>query len=422
MAAPTQAEIQAQITNLGIITNEFRKYLAVNVTNYLGTEDVYVQSLETEFFGAAMAALSDLRGLFSTATSIGQYQALFTPLLQEYGRFIDATLTDVDTIFLRLYQHFIDNALTVKSRDFTFGTPTFAAPTGNGIINRLNVDVEGFDIENQTPDAKEAECVRDQFSGAEQHEEVFRFRGESPEPEALRVTGSGRQEELIAISAARSASFILNPSFTDFDGSLTVPTGISGWTPTGAIGNFELDQTTAYRGFPGEGTQTAVKFKTNDNLVQKFTVREPDFDALVPIYAQIAFNRAAFGADGTLTFRLGSQSVSVVLAAQVGYNVLRIPLGVGNWFDNFNQSDPGLEIELTANTVGELLVDDTIIAPFSNFDGSWYAVVGGDIAFLRKDQATWTDTAVESLLQFIFWYAFGRYLPHTTGAPSWLGS
>ena len=419
MAAPTETEIQAQGTNLARVTNEFRKFLAVNATNYLGTEDTYVQSLETEFFGAAMAALSDLRGLFSTANSIGQYQSLFTPILQEYGRFIDATLTDVDTIFLRLYDRFVSLGLTVQSRDFTFGGPLFAGATGDGLINRLNTDADGFDIENQTPDSKEAECQRDQFSGAEQHEEVFTFRGESPEPESLRITGSGRQEELTALSAQASASFIDNASFSIFEGTLTIPTDISGWTPTTDIGNFEMDQTTTFRGFPGETTRTAVKFKTNDKLTQKFTVREPDFDALVPIYTQIVFDRSTFGADGTLTLRVGSQSVSVVLAAQVGYTILRIPIGTANWFDNFNQSDPGVEIELTGNTVGEVLVDDGIIAPYTRFDGSWYAVVGGATAFLRKDTATWTDTAVESILQFIWWYAFGRYLPHTTGVASW---
>ncbi|HBY62162.1 MAG TPA: hypothetical protein DEH78_20270, partial [Solibacterales bacterium] len=73
---------------------------------------------------------------------------------------------------------------------------------------------ENFDIEAQTPDTKYLECVADEHSGADEHEELFEIRGTVSEPDGLKVVGSGRLGALRAKSARDSFQYISNPSFS----------------------------------------------------------------------------------------------------------------------------------------------------------------------------------------------------------------
>lgn len=414
MANPTRAEIQTQIANAVDILDEFRKFAGTAAPNYLGMEDTLVQSLETDFSDQWGSAIGTMRGQLNGVITFSP--SFFSPGFLDYGKFIQAPETDVQSIFTRLYEDFRANTLRVTSRSFTFGTPTFSAPVGNGVINRLNKDENNFDIEAQTPDSKTAEAVQDEHSGAVEHEEIFEIRGNAPERDLLKIVGSGKSKLIKALSARDSTAFISNPSFSQFSGTLAAPTAITDWTPS-AIADFQLNQTTTYRDFLGDTTPTSVLFETNASLKQNFNVRRSTFNPFVPIYVQVALNRNGTGTDGTLTLTFGNVTESVVLTTlpASGWYVHRLALGTKNWLRGFNKEDPELKIEITGRTTGTLLVDDVIVAPFTDFDGSWYAVVGGNIPFLRLDKATWTDTATESVLQRWFWLAFGRYLPHTTG-------
>ena len=72
---------------------------------------------------------------------------------------------------------------------------------------------------------------------------------------------------------------------------------------------------------------------------------------------------------------------------------------------------------LAGATVFGAAWDDIIIAPFTFFDGGWYALDGGAAPFLLDDEFTFADTNTESVLQQWWWRAFGGYLPHDVGGP-----
>ncbi|HBY62161.1 MAG TPA: hypothetical protein DEH78_20265, partial [Solibacterales bacterium] len=204
--------------------------------------------------------------------------------------------------------------------------------------------------------------------------------------------------------------------FSQYSGTEAVPTAITDWTVTTSISNFELDSTNYYRDFVGDTTPRSLRIKANDTVTQNFNVGKARFNPFTPYYLQIAYNRQVYSGDGTLTITLGSRTTNVVLAAQTGWNVLRMPIGQNNWHSRWNQENAGVAIALSSRTTGSVLVDDVVLVPYDNFDGSWYAIVGGSTPFLRKDKANWTDTATEgAIVQYFLWRFFNGYLPHTTG-------
>jgi hypothetical protein len=118
----------------------------------------------------------------------------------------------------------------------------------------------------------------------------------------------------------------------------------------------------------------------------------------------------------TIQIELGNTTKSVVLAAQTGWNILRLDIGSGLWFKNFNKQSLSVVVKCTAYTSGYTLIDDIIFCPMTQADGCYYTIVGGATPFLRRDIFTFTDTGgTSAILQYWFWRATGHYLPHTTG-------
>ena len=425
----SEAQARAQISAAVHIFEEFRKWAGVATPNYISLESALTTILNTSFAGECTGALASARS--NLDTFIQQVANVLAPLVREYGITIGATEADVQSIMTRLFDRFEAGPYTVQSRNFTYGSPAAAGGNvGNGLVYRLNKDriATGNNIENCTAELKTAKCVADAYSGAAIHEESLEFRGVAPERDLLKIVGSGKSGIISALSARSAQTYINNPSFDQYSGTLAVPTAITDWTPnSGVYTAFEIDQTNFYRSFYGASNPGALKIKGNDKVVQKFTVRNLQWNPNLPLFARIAYNREVGTGDGTLTLKIGSISASVVLAAQTGWNMLTWP-GDGSggvlmdyraWHKNWNTTNPGIEVQLAGRTTGSVLVDDLIISPYANFDGLWYSVVGGSTPFLRNDSLSWTDSEVGSVLQYFFWLAFGRYLPSTTGAPSW---
>lgn len=412
MATPTEAEIQDQIRRAIKIFEELRQYGEENADNLVGMQDAFVQNLEGDYSPAAAAAMEGFRTRVAAALAADPPSVL-APLLLTYAKFLDVPERDAQGIFDRLFDHFVDNALTVQSRVFVFGAPTpDGGNTGDGEIVRLNTDKEGFDIENQFADAKVAECVQDQSTGTVRHEEVFEIRTGDAGRDAVQVQGSGILAALSAQSARQS--LLANPSFSNFGGTIAVPTSITNWT-VGAIGNFEIDEVNFYRGFLGDTTPRSLKIKATENVSQKIENVGLALNPNVPYLLQVAWNRSVGGATGTLEIRMGTKVVSVVVAAQVGWQRLRV---VPDFPVNFNEEALDIEIDWT-RTAGDLLVDDVLFIPGTNIDNSWYWLIGGQTPFLLDDKFTWTDTETGAILQRWFWRSFGRYLPHAPAAPTW---
>jgi hypothetical protein len=440
MATPSRVEIENQFCYAIKPLNELRKFAgthsyqgagslkSVDVqSNYLQDEDDLVQNLEGDFTREKIDALDGFRRLLDNALSAGP--SVMYPHMREYMKFAGYPETDAQAMCTRLYEYMNDNSLTVQGRGFTFGTP--AAQTGivgNGTINRCNVDENGYNIEAQTGTSagctKWAECVADEHSGANEHEEQFYFFGDTPDRDRLRIRGVADRQTIKALSAVDSQRFIQNPSFesmTGTDGSaFSVVTDLTGWTLSTAA-SFTPVVTSYYRDYQGCSTPRALQINANANVYQNLNSIRATINPYIPMYLQIAYNRSVGAADGTLTLTLGSQTVNVTLAAQVGWNVLRLAVGQDNWLKHWNQEDPLIKIAWSARTTGTLLVDDVIFAPYSLFDGGWYAIVGGSTPFLRRDKYKWADTVptTEGVIQHWFYRSFGRYLPSAATGETW---
>ena len=418
MAAPTEADVQSQIGKVCKLFEEMRKFGHVNSPNLLQMEGDLVVALEGDFSSETLQAWQTSRA--SYASAMDQASAVLTPLLRTYAQFMDVPEREPQSILDRLFERFTDESLTVESRAFSFGTITAGGSNvGNGTLNRLTTDENGDDIEAQASDAKTVTCVSDEHSGASEHEERFNIRGGTALRDRIKIAGSGFSAELVALSARHSERFaVQNPSFDNFVGSVGSVTSFPGWTVGSAIGNFDAN-TSYYRNPWGSNhTPYSLKIAGNDSLTQNFNVRQVQFNPNIPVYVQVAYNRETGSGDGTLKLKIGDQESEVTLAAQTGWNILRVEIGTKNWFSNWNVEDAGIAITLADRTSGYVLVDDLIVAPMTRFDGAWYALVGGSTPFLRDDEFTWTDTETGSIIQYWLWRAFGRYLPHS-GSPSW---
>jgi hypothetical protein len=423
---PNEAEIQDQFGKAARIledTSLVADAPGLGGTSLLDRIAAVTAVLETDYSAEAEAGLATYRAALNSC--ITQGRPLLDPFLLTYGQFIEEPRTTTGAILSQLYEHFIDNALRIETRGFTFGSPAAAGGNvGDGVLNRLNTDPYGFDIENQTPDSKTVRCNFDINSGTSTGAEIFRIYGENFGRDNLRITGSGREGTLRGMTGQDSQEFISNPSFSSFLGTLTVPTDITDWTPaSGGFTNLDLDQTNFYRTFEGEGDPTSLKFLGNETVSQTPSlVRRPSFEEGYPYYVQIAYNRQVFSGDGTLLLQFGPVGASVVLAAQTGWNILRIPVSTDNWFRNFNADPLVVRIDLSGNTTGEVLVDDFVCGRYTNFDGSWYAMVGGGTPFLIEDEFTFSDTCTESIIQQWLWRVYGSYLPSVTAAtpPTWV--
>lgn len=433
MASQTEAQVQSEISTRIAILQELAKHAGVNasgnISNYIAREVTALAVIQGDYSRQSNVELAGFRSFLASAIESGFARRIFDPLLRNYAK-VDGTIVETDgpSILRRLYLRFIATNLKVKSRGISYGSPSAGSNLGSGALKRLTVDAYGYNIESCHMEAKRAECVRDENTGAEVQEETFVVRGADAEPDMLKITGSSTAGDLKALSARQS--LVTNPSFSLYTGGLTSLTELTGWTPgSGAttFTNLNLDQTNYYRGAGGlsDPTPTALKFLGNENVSQNFDINNIKVDLDVPLYIQIAYNRSVGAADGRLTLQVGNASIDVVLAAQTGWNLLIMTLDKRLFPRNFaNLNDPVVKITWSGRTTGTLLVDDLIMCPMTQIDGIWHAVIGGATPFIgnNRDVFTWTDAlaGADSILQQWFWKLYGGYLPHSSvGAETW---
>lgn len=416
MAIPSEAQAKQQIADSVIIWEVLRTGFA---TGYVTREQTVLQELKSNWSNDFANALRSARGDINSFML--RLPAVLEPLMRDYGQVLNVPETNGRLIFLRLYQDYIDNTKRVQSRVINYGSVATVTANGNGVLNRLTVDENGFALESTTPDVKTFRVIFDEHSGGVKHEEVFEVRGQSAEPDFLRIIGSNVFTSVRGISARDSQQILSNPSFDAFAGTVSSLTALTDWTVTTSLSNFQLDQTNYYRDFEGAGTPAALRILGNDTVTQNVTIRRAAFLPGVPYYMQIAWNRQVYSGDGTLTFTVGAQTVNVVAAAQTGWQILRIPLTSACWFKNFNQNTLQVSVQLSGRTTGSILVDDIIIAPFQFVDGLWVAPVGGSTKWLRYDKYTYTDALYGSdaiIQQWVGWRTYGLSLPSAMRTPA----
>lgn len=463
----TEAQVQTEIKDTIALFHELAKAGNINtgtlqsqtISNYVAREATILADQPGNYSAQSRSQLASLRAAFAGLLVSSSVRAILGPLFRNYAEnssgFAGATdgvpvETDPVAILSRIYKHFISTSKTVQSRNITFATPAAGSNIGTGVINRLTVDAYGYNIEACHVEAKRAECIQSAQTGTPPGEEVFQFRGSTravdqvPLMTTSNATGGSAGSFRIAAVSGRN-SLLANPSFENYSGAsasggqVTSITTLSSWiTGSGVYTGLQLDGRAGkyYRTYQGVTTPYALVMTTPDYIYQTSDVNNIQFAPNNPYYFQVAYNREIGLATGLLTITLGNSTSSVTLAAQTGWNILRLTLDRRIWPHNFTATTQDatssslltIKIQWSGGT-GSLYIDEALLYPMTLFDGHWYCIAGGQTNFVadNHDVFTWTDTFAAGtnnswdvgIIQTWLWRSYGAYLPSTTGAPTW---
>ena len=409
----TEAEIKTMLVDAVDVLATGRSN-ASSVSTKINTLEGVATGGDVPALSAALAALR-----VASVGVLGKGPSVVAPILASYARVLstNAPKTDSASALKAIYDRWMVSGDRITSRQWTRGAASAGGSNvGDGTIRRLTLDERGQNIETGVSEIKTFTCTKDQNNGVEKHEEVFRVTGTTAAPDAMTVAGSGLDTTIQCISAGKS--LLTNPSFSTYSGTTSAPTDINGWTPISSINNFDIDTTNYYRGYPGDTTPASLIFQANDRITQRMSLRRTNVDLTQPYWLQIAYNRQIGGTDGVLHLYLGSQSTTVALSAQTGWNLLYMPIDQNLFYRNFGADSLDVEIELTGATTFGLRVDDVLFVPWQKIDTTWWLAIGGSTAFSAKsggDTFTVTDASVadaSAKIQSEIGYDFpGAYLP-----------
>lgn len=289
---------------------------------------------------------------------------------------------------------------------------------GNTNIYRLTTDRNSQDIENCAASTKEFKCIADQNTGASGGQEEWQVRHLSNFHDELDWLHHGDSGTFIGKDPENGLG--TNMSFQELSGTVNTNMSandtITGWeVATGLITDMQFTDNDTFQSSPTEkgGTAYSLQLSANAKLVQTLRTEGQNIDLTVP-HIFIVHYKAQNSCDGTLTIRLGSNTASATVTGAIGWQTLALTMDQNLWYSNFDEDDLDLEIELSSNTTGELLLDYMIFDEMEPFDGHWWAIVSGDTFALVDDTFTFTDalSGSEAVIQYWLWRYFNSYLPH----------
>lgn len=433
MPTPTEAEVQAQWKAAVDILESTRNYADGTL---VGKLDTLEQALEGEYTPARLGLSSaQYRSQMSALLNPSRAIEFLEPVLFEYAPLIGfgGGYREAGALMRALYEHFHDNSYSVEERAITYDTSATAGGTnvGNGSMSRLTVDENGYNLEACHVETKIFRCRQDQNSGADENAELFEVLGEASSKDSLLYGSFGSGDTAnttirsLHAGTGGGGSLLRNSSFQTYSASASPK--FSGWTETAGGANIEQDTSAHYRPIPNSTDTHSLKITGGSGTVTlKQTLenaRRSRLDPNTPYFFRLMWNGTPGSAvGGTLTIRLGSASASVSVA-QSGWQELRIASGQGCWFRNFNEDPLDVEIEWSSSTSGYVLIDDVILAPWTEVDGTYWALRGSAAShtpWLLDDTLTFTDTggaAGTGKLQWWLWRAGLGYLP-SSGTPT----
>lgn len=401
-------------------------------TNVIGHEDLLQDVAAGERFAASFANFSNTKAILDSALATGSLRATLDIQLEAFMEIIGKPLglSSAEKLY-HLKQYMDDNSYTVKSRNFTFGTPTAnGSNTGDGVILRLTEDEFGYDLEGGFVEAKSYRILQDGTDNLNyRNNERGRFYGQ-PRLNNFGIgnmAASGISQAVNVIS--ETSGKLTNASFTSAPNVSGATTIFSGWT-VGTPANVSADTSAYFRQNPNVTTPVSAKFTGTSTLTQ--TLRNIPIDPNIPYILTFVYNREVGSATGVkFDITLGSVTKSTVLAGtETGWNRVSLNLDSNLWPRNWSTDQPAVEFELTAITGGYLLIDEIILYPMDKVDASYYAVIGGATPFSastvisgdgKGDLFEWTDSLVgsDSILNRFVGLIYRDSLPSTTGAPTW---
>ena len=366
------------------------------------------------------------RSLLSAALGPELLRAGLDPLLLDAGKVIGSpgSASSMSRLVRDFFNYMKDHGSEnrVESRDITFGTPSpDGGNTGDGSVSRLTVDEFGLPLEACTAESKTAICREDSLYGPERGAELFEIHGEAPSPDQINrfVQGSGIAEAIRVRHAGtgEGGSLLVNSSFDEALLAGETTGKVPGWVAESGDSGLSLNSD-IFIAPPGSADSESNSLAATADFKLTQSIEEAGFTADVaqPYIISIRYKTSG-GCDGSLTLRMGSQTVAVadLTGASGGWDELIFTPGTGLWPANFYEDRMDIEIEMASNTTGTLQIDHVIFAAMDQVDGTWYHLRGGATPFQLDDSYTWTDSegTVGKIQQM--WIAAGLgYLPSST--------
>lgn len=441
----TFANAFAQLGKVLKVVDEVQKFGSANTANYLDMEDALTVILDGEYTPAALPLLrqavrNPLGGILTRDT----LRALIRPFMLEMLRAIGSEVLTrggavSDAIGWReIRQYMEDNSQLIKSRNLTFDTSATGTTTGTGAFSRLTVDKDSNNLECTGIETKTFECIRDQNSGTSKHAEVFELQFGDADTSGLQWVGTGGVKQIASLNAKSGGGCqAQNPSFEQgalTDNTALASTGqLTGWD-VGTAASWKTRSSAAYvyRGYQNDTgvTHFGLECIASDTITQVLKVENPgaSFNEETPYHCQIAWQRKA-SATGNLTLHLGAESTTVTIGSGTNdvWNVLQIDLDSSRYYQQFKEGDLDLKVQVGSLAVGTVVIDDFILAPMVNLDGTWWAGTGGATPWLLGDKRVFSGDAqgTATVIAYWLWRAYGDevqalrgWFPSTTTASS----
>lgn len=403
-------------------------------STFLTDVDTLVQALEGDFTAQTEQTLEQIRGSVNNVLAFDAALLLWT-VLRPYGRLLASPLSDPQALITRIYDYFVANNISIKSRGFTLASPAAGGSNvGGGTLYRLTVDENGYTFENGRADAKTAEVIQDAFSGAQLHEETLQLRGGYTRGELLEYElGSGQLLDIQALTH-RNAATLQNAGFEVVTTATAVAVGSpqaltaapTGWTlVSGTIGNLTASADDVVKKLSGESLPLKINAAGNFKLRQELSVNNVQLDGTAPYILGIWLRRVS---SATGNFKLAfenaatgtaTQSITQAIGSLTNSTWTFVPVAIGTawWFKNFNTARLAVSMELSSLATATVDFDGLVFAKGTFFDGSWYWLIGGETPHKKADTFSWTDSdGGLGKRQRHLARAYGRYLPHRANA------
>jgi hypothetical protein len=457
---PTEAQIVSQWKAAVDVLETTRNFADGTMAASAGKFNALETILIGDFLPVAMSNFTDnMRAALSSMLTPNGVAGVLSPVVYEYMRILAADATagmgtgsgfrSFADAFRALYEWYVQKGFTIKSRTITFDTTGTTGNSntvagvgtivGNGSMSRLTVDQNNFNLEACNVEKKTFRCIQDQNTGADKEAERFQFIGAAASFDSLLRTtnahGSGEASRTTFLSkhagTGDGGSLLNNSSFSDYNASNTPK--FSNWTEKNNGAQVSQDTTNFYRDYPGSQISGSLKITSSGSLTVTVTqstsqMRIKNFDPNTPYFLRVMVNKTIGTAvGGNVVVRFGSQTVTTSIAS-LGANWAEIivPIGQNHWPKNFDANALTIEIEwaMSAST-GYLLVDDCILCPWMQIDGTYWILrqksATGLVNWKLDDTLIFTDTggapATGKLQYYLFLAGFG-YLP-SSGSPTY---
>lgn len=464
--APSLSEMFTQLAHVCKIIREIYKFGAVNSPNFLGMEDALIQTLEGVHTAAITSGLQQTKSVL-----VGLIDApattMLLPILRsiaEYGYSLSPVTVggNPNKLILEIYRAMVANSHTISSRVVTYSDVTVGGSNaGTGKIYRCTKNRFDKSIERLHTGIVRATCQKDKNTGRVPGNEVFVLEGITAGAGNFRNSleyGDAASQGSTLNAMLSDSSILRNSSFDQLPSTLS-NNEQSGWTFSDYtdFGVITYSTTSADRKLfrLTSGSQSsptpvgqALVFLEEGSISQyvareKFSLRESN------PYILVARVMRRNSADGTLTMRLGSQTVALDITTLTNDVWTDLVIGGGTtaanaatakgWFEVFKEDwvdtsvtpNVGLGVrvkfDLASNTTADgsthqLVIDEVIFSPMLEFNGVYYLATSGQVSedFLLDDTFQWTDTATDAgTMQYIMARAFGRDLNSTSGSPTY---